>query len=76
MLALTLKAFFFPRDSRLLLESQLRLDTFKPLSVSIFSAFGHANKHFFLFFESEYFIYSVRNIHSRETEQHYLNIVM
>ena len=28
------------------------------------------------FFESKHFIYSVRNVHSRETEQHYLNIVM
>ena len=28
------------------------------------------------FFESKYFIYTVRNVHSRETEQHYLNIVM
>ena len=28
------------------------------------------------FFESEQFTYSVRNVHSRETEQHYLNIVM
>ena len=31
---------------------------------------------FFFFFESKQFIYSVRNVHSRETEQHYLNIVM
>ena len=31
---------------------------------------------FFLFFESNYFICSVRNVHSRETEQYYLNIVM
>ena len=31
---------------------------------------------FFFFFESKHFIYSVRNVHSRETEQHYLNIVM
>ena len=29
-----------------------------------------------IFFESKQFIYSVRNVHSRETEQHYLNIVM
>ena len=28
------------------------------------------------FFESKHFIYSVCNVHSRETEQHYLNIVM
>ena len=28
------------------------------------------------FFESKHFIYSVRNVHSRETEQHYLNILM
>ena len=28
------------------------------------------------FFESKHFIYTVRNVHSRETEQHYLNIVM
>ena len=31
---------------------------------------------FDFFFESKQFIYSVRNVHSRETEQHYLNIVM
>ena len=30
----------------------------------------------YIFFESKHFIYSVRNVHSRETEQHYLNIVM
>ena len=34
------------------------------------------SKFFFFFFESKQFIYSVRNVHSRETEQHYLNIVM
>ena len=28
------------------------------------------------FFESKHFIYSLRNVHSRETEQHYLNIFM
>ena len=28
------------------------------------------------FFESKHFIYSVRNVHNRETEQHYLNIVI
>ena len=32
--------------------------------------------HSYFFFESKHFIYSVRNVHSRETEQHYLNIVM
>ena len=30
----------------------------------------------FIFFESTHFIYIVRNVHSRETERHYLNIVM
>ena len=34
------------------------------------------HRYTFFFFESEQFIYSVRNVHSRETEQHYLNIVM
>ena len=28
------------------------------------------------FFESKYYIYSISNIHMRETEQYYLNIVM
>ena len=28
-----------------------------------------------VFFKSNHFIHSVRNVHNRETEQHYLNIV-
>ena len=33
-------------------------------------------KQAWFFFESKHFIYSVRNVHNRETEQHYLNIVI
>ena len=34
---------------------------------------AHSSAQFF--FESKHFIYIVRNFHSRETEQHFLNIV-
>ena len=50
------------------LELKVVTHTFKTILVNAFV--------FFFFFESKHFIYSVRNVHSLETEQHYLNIVM
>ena len=45
-------------------------------SVCEFMSAINDHRSFFFFFESKHFIYSVRNVHSKETEQHYLNIVM
>ena len=44
--------------------------------LSILNMFLNCEQSACSFFESKHFIYSVRNAHSRETKQHYLNIVM
>ena len=36
----------------------------------------YGDRYYLFFFESKHFIYSFRNVHNGETEQHYLNIVM